>query len=202
MENSFELRYTSSQIVARAVESDGAGMTISGYAATFNNMSYDLGGFKEIIAPGAFDDVLDNDVRAVFNHDPNMILGRSGKGVSTLRLVVDGTGLLYTIDLPNSSIGRDIYEAVSRGDIQESSFRFRIAPNGEKWTETGDGLIRTIVKISMLADVSPVTFPAYPDATVAARSLEQWKKTAQTVNNDVVEKIHLLNMVKLGINGK
>lgn len=198
MNKDFELRYTENKLVAGLIDRTGESseMVISGYAAIFNRLSHDLGGFKEIIAPGAFDSVLDDDVRAVFNHDPNLILGRSGKGISTLSLRIDENGLFYTVILPNNSIGKDVYESVKRGDIQESSFRFRIAPNGEEWKETPDGLIRTILKVSMLADVSPVTFPAYPDATVAARNLECWKDSLNRMD-EIREKMHKLNEAKL-----
>ena len=178
MSEDYEERHTTLAVtVLDAERAEGAAMTIGGYAAVFNNLSSDLGGFREQLSPGAFDAVLDNDVRAVFNHQQDNILGRSSAG--TLRLSVDGTGLQYEVDLPNNTLGRDLYESVKRGDIKESSFRFGIAPDGEKWSENNDGqLIRTITNVSRLIDVAPVTYPAYPDATIAARSMEQWQKGA------------------------
>lgn len=174
MPNDFEERHTG--LAVEAVESDreeGGAMTIKGYAATFNNLSSDLGGFREQLSPGAFDGVLADDVRAVFNHDPDNIIGRSSS--DTLRLSVDGTGLRYEVDLPNNTLGRDLFESVKRGDIRESSFRFSIAPGGEKWNETDEGTIRTITEVSRLVDVAPVTYPAYPDATIAVRSMDEWR---------------------------
>lgn len=159
-------------IEARAAEGEDGKMTIRGYAAVFDKLSSNLGGFRERIAPGAFDDVLDNDVRAVFNHDPSLMLGRSSAG--TLRISTDATGLLYEVDLPDTSIGRDLWESVKRGDIKESSFKFTVLD--DDWKDTDEGIIRTINKVGRLLDVSPVSYPAYPDATVAARSLEEWKQ--------------------------
>ena len=178
MSKDYEERHTSLAVTVLDDErAEGAAMTIGGYAATFNNLSSDLGGFREQLSPGAFDAVLDNDVRAVFNHQPDNILGRSSSG--TLRLSVDGTGLKYEVDLPNNTLGRDLYESVKRGDIKESSFRFGIAPDGEQWSENDEGqVIRTITNVSRLVDVAPVTYPAYPDATIAARSMGEWKEGA------------------------
>ena len=174
MPNDFEERHTGLSVkVLDDDREEGAAMTIAGYAATFNNLSSDLGGFREQLSPGAFDGVLADDVRAAFNHDPDNILGRSSAG--TLRLTVDGTGLRYEVDLPNNTLGRDLFESIKRGDIAESSFRFRIAPGGEQWNDTDDGTIRTITEVSKLVDVAPVTYPAYPDATIAARSMGEWR---------------------------
>jgi hypothetical protein len=171
-----ETRYTELKVSVLDQEREaGSGpMTIAGYASTFNSKSRDLGGFIEVIAPGAFDNVLEDDVRAMFNHKPDNILGRVSSG--TLRLSVDGTGLLYEVDLPNNTLGKDLFESVKRGDIKESSFRFGVAPGGEEWRDTDSGLLRTITKLSRLVDVSPVTFPAYSDSTIAVRSMEKWKK--------------------------
>lgn len=175
MEN--ERRIFSSELTIETRESGAdAGKKLKGHAAVFNKLSSNLGGFREQIAPGAFDGVLDNDVRALFNHDSNHVLGRSSAG--TLELGVDKTGLKYSVDLPDTQVGRDLAISVERGDIKESSFAFRVAPNGDDWEENEDGvIIRTITKFAALMDVSPVTYPAYPDATVAMRSLENFKHT-------------------------
>lgn len=132
--------------------------------------------FREIIMPGAFDDVLENDVRGLFNHDPNFILGRSKAG--TLSLSVDEKGLKYDITAPDTPTIRDlVIEPLKRGDITQSSFAFKIAPKGDEWYENEDGvIIREIHKISRLYDVSPVTYPAYQEASSTARSLEAWKE--------------------------
>ena len=141
-----------------------------GYASVFDRDSVDLGGFIERIAQGAFDEVLGDDVRALFNHDSNNILGRTAAG--TLRVSVDGDGLRYEIHPPDTQLGRDLAESMRRGDITQSSFAFVVADGGDSWEKRSGLWRRTITKVSQLLDVSPVTYPAYPDARVALRSLD------------------------------
>ncbi|WP_446471096.1 HK97 family phage prohead protease [Xenorhabdus stockiae] len=149
---------------------------IVGYGSVFNSRSEPLWGFREIIKPGAFDEVLNDDVRGLFNHDPNFILGRSTAG--TLTLTVDERGLQYTIQAPDNQTIRDLVLApLQRGDITQSSFAFRVARDGEHWYEDDEGIvIREIHRFSRLYDVSPVTYPAYQEADSAVRSLNQWKE--------------------------
>ncbi|MBF8694909.1 HK97 family phage prohead protease [Pseudomonas fulva] len=171
----------------RAVSTEGGegAPVITGYAAVFNQRSDLLAGgsFVEIIAPGAFDDVLAQDTRALFNHDPTYLLGRTASG--TLRLAVDERGLSYEIDTPNTQTIRDlVVEPLRRGDMSGSSFAMRVAKGGDSWHEEKDGLIvRTIYKIAELRDVGPVAFPAYPDSSAAQRSLTAWKQ-AQTEGDE------------------
>lgn len=162
--------------VRMSEEGEGQPLTITGYGSVFNIRSENLGGFREIIAPGAFDDVLEDDVRALFNHDKNFVLGRTKSG--TLSLSVDDEGLRYEITPPDTQTVRDLLiEPLRRKDIDQSSFGFRVARGGEEWEEDEEGVIvRTITKISRLFDVSPVTFPAYPDAKAGVRSLEAWQQ--------------------------
>ena len=165
--------FTGSIQVERRAE--GSAPVIRGHAAVFNTLSEPLGGFREQIAPGAFDDVLADDVRALFNHDDSLILGRTASG--TLRVGVDAQGLTYEIDPPDTQYGRDLLVSLERGDITQSSFGFRVAVNGDSWTENADGvLIRTITKVARLYDVSPVTFPAYPATDSAMRTLNEYLK--------------------------
>lgn len=139
-----------------------------GYAAKFNTLSQNLGGFVERIAPGAFAKTLQEaDVRALFNHDPNFVLGRNRSG--TLRMEEDDTGLAYEIDLPDTALGRDLAVSLERGDISGSSFGFRSIE--DEWSETDDGFPLRTLKVNALRDVGPVTFPAYVDATSSLRSL-------------------------------
>ena len=149
---------------------------IVGYAAVFNTRSDLLGGFfVELIAPGAFDEVLTQDTRGLFNHDPNYLLGRTTSG--TLRLSVDARGLAYEIDTPNTQTIRDlVVEPLKRGDMSGSSFAMRVAPGGDTWHEEDGVVIRTIYKVAELRDVGPVSFPAYPDSSAAQRSLDAWKQ--------------------------
>ena len=104
-------------------ESDDAPPRIVGHAAVFNSLSEEIFGFREKIAPGAFAKTLGGDVRALFNHDPNYVLGRTKAG--TLRIAEDATGLAVDIDPPDTVMGRTVVEAVRRGDVSEMSFGFR-----------------------------------------------------------------------------
>ncbi|MFF3062630.1 HK97 family phage prohead protease [Streptomyces sp. NPDC057909] len=137
------------------------GTVVTGYAAKFNTRSQDLGGFVETIAPGAFTRALEesHDVRALINHDPNLVLGRTTAG--TLRLTQDDIGLRYEVDLPNTTAAKDLTESLKRKDISQSSFSFRAIR--EDWSYDTDGReLRTLQDLE-LCDVSPVTYPAYLD---------------------------------------
>lgn len=147
---------------------------VSGYAAVFNQLSRNLGWFREKIEPGAFDNVLENDVVALFNHEPNLILARTIS--KTLKLSVDERGLKYEFEAPNTTAGNDLVISLERGDIQHSSFSFSIEK--EKWEEDEEaGEIRTVLEVKRLYDVSPVVFPAYTqtDVAMAKRSFDEWK---------------------------
>lgn len=138
-------------------------MVVSGYAAKYNTRSQDLGGFVETLAPGAFARAIReaHDVRAVINHDANLILGRTAAG--TLTLEDDNTGLRYEVVLPDTSYARDLAESMRRGDINQSSFSFRVLD--QDWShDTDERALRTITDV-YLYDVSPVTYPAYLDTT-------------------------------------
>lgn len=157
---------------------DGTKM-LRGYALKFNQR-YDLGWFTESIERGALDSADMSDVRALLNHDPNFVLGRTSAG--TLRLKTDETGLMYEIDLPDTQTARDLATSIERGDISQSSWAFTIAgeeagKRGETWED--DYKKRTITKVARVFDVSPVTYPANPDTTVAKRSLDELKSEAE-----------------------
>ena len=146
------------------------GNTIRGYAAVYNSDSEWMGGFYEQIEAGAFDSVLENDVRAYFNHDENLLLGRVSSG--TLRISTDKRGLFYEVDLPNTTYANDLVELMKRGDVNQSSFAFLIEK--DRWEQRDGVTYRIIEKVSRLLDVSPVAQPAYPDATseLKTRDLE------------------------------
>jgi len=150
------------------------GKTITGTAAVFNRRSDNLGTpdhrMHEIILPGAFDDVILDDVIACFNHDEKLILARSRDGTGTLSLWVDKIALRYSFEAPDTTTGRDTLESIARGDVNSSSFAFQVAPGGDSYAIQPDGsTLRTITKIGRLFDVSPVIRPAYAAATVSAR---------------------------------
>ena len=154
---------------------EGGGKTLTGYAAVFDSLSEDLGGFREIIKPGAFDRALKDkhDVRALVNHDNSLLLGRTASG--TLRLSTDARGLKYEIDMPDTTAARDVAESIKRGDISGSSFGFRTI--ADAWPKIEGVVTREVLDLELL-DVSPVTYPAYPATQVSLRALERAKAEA------------------------
>ena len=137
---------------------------IAGYAAVFNKDSVDMG-FTERIVPGAFANALKaSDVRVLFNHNPDRILGRTSAG--TARLWEDRDGLAFECDLPDAQWASELYESISRGDVSQCSFGFTV--EREEWSQ--DYQKRTILEVKEIFDVSPVTYPAYPDTTLQARN--------------------------------
>jgi len=148
--------------------------TITGYAAVFNKDSEDMGGWVERIAPGAFDDVLSDPAMVLFNHDPNLVLARNGVNAT---LSVDEVGLKYSYEAPNTTLGNDVLELVRTKTIDKSSFAFTVKEQVRSAPENkGDKAIRTITKVARLYDVSPVTYPAYPDTTVGQRCFDMDKR--------------------------
>lgn len=148
--------------------SKGRELRAAGYGAVFNKASVNLGGFIEQVAPGAFKRTIKNDdVLALFNHNRDQFLGRSKAG--TLRLSEDKHGLIYEIDLPDTTVGRDLAHLLERGDVRGSSFGFRTIK--DSWGETESGYPLRSLEEVLLHDVGPVVNPAYPDTSAAMRSL-------------------------------
>ena len=149
---------------------EGDTLTAIGYAAIFDRLSGNLGGFLERVEPGAFRSTLKQaDVTALFNHDPNNLLGRSSAG--TLRLEEDDKGLRYEVDLPSTTLGRDVAELLRRRALIGSSFGFRTS--SDSWGETEDSYpLRTLSEVA-LRDVGPVVYPAYSDTEASLRSLAE-----------------------------
>lgn len=178
MKNTIEQRFFINEL--RSVDEENK-KKISGYAAVFNRLSDDLGGFREKIIPGAFSKALseNQDVIANLEHDNRMIIGRSTSG--TLRMAQDEHGLKIETDLPDTVIGRDAYTLVQRGDLNAMSFKFSIDDGDDIWEMSDNMPIRTLMRIPRLYDVSIVSTPAYPDTSAAARSLEVWANSKQIV---------------------
>jgi HK97 family phage prohead protease len=152
----------------RIQQTENEPLKIIGYAARFNELSEEMWGMREKIAPGAFTEAIGkSDVRALWNHDPNYVLGRTKNG--TLQIREDEQGLFYEVTPPDAQWARDLVESIKRGDVDQSSFAFTV--DVEQWDESGNPVVRTIVKVRELFDVSPVTYPAYPTATSGVRSL-------------------------------
>lgn len=161
---------------------DGLPPVIRGHAAVFDKWSSDLGGFRERILPGAFSEaILGDDVRALFNHDANLVLGRNRAG--TLRMAEDGEGLAVEIDLPDTQYARDLRVSMQRGDITQMSFGFTVSKGGQSWGKGTDGLSeRTLTKVRLF-DVSPVTYPAYSQTDAAVRELSEIRQTEEAAES-------------------
>jgi HK97 family phage prohead protease len=186
--NPIEKRVLDAAVAELRIEKGDPGQLpkILGYAAVYDSLSLDLGGFRERIQAGAFSLALgkDPDVRALVDHDPSRILGRTRSG--TLSLLNTQKGLRYEIKPADTTAGRDIVESIRRGDVSGSSFGFRTL--ADKWSveviEEQRTLVRTLIDVELF-DVSPVTYPAYPDTEVGVRSLEVWKKQNTVVAVDL-----------------
>ncbi len=178
IENRFETKEDGQEVVV-------------GYGSIWNSRSENLGGFYEYIAPTAITDqtIANSDVRALINHDPNLVLARSTAG--NLNLSVDEKGLRYEFSIPETSYGKDLAINMKNGNINQSSFAFTVG--SDEWSTDEEGNdIRTITSIEKLYDVSPVTYPAYSqaesDLVVAQRGLAMYKesKEIKEEENDLV----------------
>ena len=161
------------QVVEIRAKDDGKKM-LRGYALKWDQR-YDMGWFTEEISRSALDSADLTDVRALLNHDPNVVLGRTTSG--TLRLAPDSTGLAYEIDLPDTQAARDLAVSIERGDISQSSWGFTLrysdSEQGDVWKRENGKDHRTITAVNRVYDVSPVTFPANPATEVAKRSFDR-----------------------------
>lgn len=152
----------------RAEEKDGV-QKIGGYAAVFYKLSENLGGFREKVAKGAFkDSVSGGDIRAFWSHNPDFVLGRTKS--NTLRVWEDDFGLAFELNLPDTSIGRDAFTTIKRGDVSGMSFGFITRKDSWERGKEGSPHIRTLLDVELL-EVSPTAFPAYPQTSVAERSV-------------------------------
>lgn len=151
-------------------------MLFTGYALKWGARSQNLGGFYEKVNEGATSKTIQEaDIRALLNHDPNLILGRNK--ASTLRMAEDTSGLHYEVDMPDTSYARDLAVSMERGDITQSSFGFRTID--DDWgLDENDDLVRTLNEIALF-DVSPVTYPAYLDSTSGVGSRQALERFAE-----------------------
>jgi HK97 family phage prohead protease len=157
----------------------GDEFALVGFAATYNSWSKDLGGFREQIKPGAFTRSIQEkaDVKALFNHAPDHILGRTKSGTLTLQDTPRGLRFRCQLD-KNSQKHQDVHAAVKRGDIDECSFAFTVPTGGQSWTEGMDPdtnqrtQLRTLTDVDLI-DVSVVTYPAYNETDAEARKEER-----------------------------
>ena len=169
-----QTRSLQTNITATRAEQDNE-MYIEGYFAVYNSETELWPGAYEEIAPGAFDETLSNDIRALINHDTSLVLGRNKAG--TLELKADSRGLWGRIKInPNDTDAVNLYERVKRGDVDQCSFGFNIIEEDVEYRE--DGTVKWTLKKVDLHEVSVVTFPAYEETGVQARKseVEQHKK--------------------------
>src|SRR3982751_4400020 len=163
-------------------------MIIEGYFALFENETELFDGVYEIISRGAFDNTLNNDIRALWNHNTQYVLGRNKSG--SLELKADEKGLFASIRLPKTQYAQDLYELVKRGDVDQCSFGFNIT--GEDLEELASGGYRWRINEADLHEVSVVTFPAYENTSVQARAkqVEQLEeRKLQQKKNDLQKRL-------------
>lgn len=161
------------------IRMDDDGIKISGYAAIFNEVANIGGWFEERIMPGAFDDVLEDDVVFLINHD-GLPLARTRSKTMTLAQDSKGLRMETTLD-PDDPDVQSIVGKMKRGDIDKMSFAFSIGI--QEWDDTQDPPLRSIKKIESLYDVSIVTSPAYDGTEIGLRSLEQHREQSQKTKN-------------------
>lgn len=175
--NEIEVRCIVSDLRIEQRDETTVSRTIAGYAAKFECWSDPImGWFREKIARGAFDDCDLQDVIMCFNHRDDAILSRTTSG--TLQLSVDDTGLRFSFEAPNTTLGNDMLELVRRGDVSKCSFRFGVEQDEWQYADEQNGLAideRTILRFSRVVDVSLVVFPAYPETEASVRHLEERK---------------------------
>lgn len=163
-DNTIQYRSAVSELKTRAEENDE--YIIEGYFAVFNRETELWRGAFEKIAPGAFDETLGNDIRALINHETALVLGRNKSG--TLELRTDSHGLWGKIRInPKDTDALNLYERVQRGDVDQCSFGFNIVEEDTEWRD--DGTVHWTINKADLHEVSVVTFPAYEDTSVSAR---------------------------------
>lgn len=170
---------------------------IEGYFALYEQETELFPGSYEIITKGAFDNTLNNDIRALWNHNTQFVLGRNKTG--SLELKADDKGLFATIKMPKTQYASDLYELVQRGDVDQCSFGFNIPTNGETLEELASGGYRWRINEVDLHEVSVVTFPAYENTSVQARArqIEEMKdRKLQETRTALQKRLEVLKNVK------
>lgn len=174
--NGIERRFVSANFEQRSEE--GKPERLRGYALRFGSV-YDMGWFTEEVHRDAFKGANMEDVRILLNHDASLILGRTKAGTASVG--IDDNGLWYEFELPDSPTGQNAREAIRRGDIDQSSWGFRLRQDqvgrnvGDKWEMRDGKEHRVLMDVAEVLDASPVTFPANPDTSIAKRSLVEYK---------------------------
>lgn len=178
-----EVRY--SPIVFRNLEEDSR--RLEGRAIVFDSYSNNLGFYEKINRSAVTQELINNsDIIFTFNHDPNQLLARYRNGGGSLDVELREDGVYFSFDIPNTTLGNDIYELIKRGDISNCSFCFSISDekDSQKWEKREGKMYREIMKIGGLYDLSAVTYPAYSDTDINARSIE-----ARNIAEEELDKI-------------
>ena len=172
--------YSSSEV--RAFKTEDEKMIVEGYAIVFNSESRDLGGFTEIISPNALDGALErnNDVLALYDHNYGQVLGRQSS--ETLKLEKDERGLKFTLDLPDTQLGRDVFTLVERGDLKGNSFGFTVKK--DKWSKEDGNVKRTVEEIGNLYEISIVSLPAYDATELTKRGFSEFIENEINVESE------------------
>lgn len=161
----------------RASQNDDSIGQIAGYAIVWDTPSTNLP-FTEVIKAGALDGVNLSGVLALYNHDFANVLGRVDAG--TLKLAIGDHGLRFVLDIPNTTLGHDVYTNIKNGNLKGLSFRFTIANGGEQWKQISGKTTRVISKIATMREISLVSVPAYDDTSVeVTRSFEEFTEIQQ-----------------------
>jgi len=145
------------------------GRKIVGRPIIYGAQSENLGGFTEVIATGAFKESVSGDIRALVEHIPHLLLGRTQSG--TLRIAEDNTGITIEIDPPDTQAARDLMVSIQRGDISGMSFGFTVPAGGDSWDYTKALALRTVNK-AVLHEITITSNPAYRNTEVALRNLQ------------------------------
>lgn len=150
---------------------------VEGYAVLWDSWSEDLGGFRERFMRGAFAKSIEKgDLRVLWQHNGEYVFGRNTAG--TAEFEEDDKGLRYRATPPDTQWARDALESIRRGDVTQNSFAFRARRNGDEWLLKDAMAYRTVTDAE-LYEVGPQTFPAYPDTSVAVRSMREWQESQE-----------------------
>lgn len=187
--NNREIRY----IPVQLNEQDGNSRKLEGRAIVFDSYSNNLGFYEKInrsaITQGLIDE---SDIIFTFNHDPNQLLARFRGGSGSLGVELREDGVYFSFDIPNTTLGNDLYELIKRGDISNCSFAFTVSKedNSQRWEKRDGVMYREILKIDGLYDLSAVTYPAYSDTDINARSIEMRDAAEKEIEEiEEVEKV-------------
>jgi HK97 family phage prohead protease len=194
MKNNNKQFFPSVELRAYKTEEESR-MLVEGYAIVFNSESRDLGGFTEVVKENALDKALERntDVLALYGHDYQNVLGR--QSANTLQLEKDERGIKFTLDLPNTQLGRDVYTLVERGDLKGNSFGFTVEK--DSWDKKGDKVIRTIEQVRDLFEISIVSLPAYEATELVKRNFEEFAEDiTEAIPEDIADGIFPQTILK------